>query len=528
VSSGVSGEPTIFDAHDLPSVVVRILSIGATQADVPQVHGDAAGAAAPRIDLTCVESFPAALELIAGHRFDIILADLVASGATGPDVLAALRQCTPDSAIILVASQHLTPAVFAALEAGWADGVLNDSAGASVRRVVQKVSEIARVQASLRESEDRYRTLLQSVTSYVYTVQVKGGHPVGTRHGPGCAATTGYSAEDYARDAYLWLRMIHPDDRDNVLKHVHQVLSGSRVPPIEHRIFHRDGLERWVRDTIVPRYSADGQLLEYDGVVEDITERKRAEEMLRHRDSFLLAARRIQQSFLPTESPLVAGFDFAGAVHPAEFVAGDFFDYLYLPDGTMGIVVGDVMGHGFGPALIMAETHVTLRSLAASHVEVSEILGLANSILSKEMKNEHFITLCFARLDPADRRLTYISAGHPTGYVLDAIGQVKATLSSTSIPLAVLADTNFHYGCPVSLTPGDVVLLPTDGVLEATNAQLEVFGTQRLLESVRKHIEKPARSIVTEIHRAIRSFVGGADLRDDVTVLVVKVAPAAD
>jgi len=525
VNATTSNRPNDFETNSTSNHVVKVLSIGGPLAAPCLANEQGPTTVTPRVEFTRVTQFAEALDQLASDNFDMVLLDLAESDPSNLELLEALCHRTPNTAVVLLSNQHASESVIRAFETGVADGALNAIAGENFYQIVCNASESTRAQQALRESEERYRKLLRSVTSYVYTVEVRDGVPLSTRHGPGCAAATGYSLEDYARDPYLWLWMIHPDDRELVLGRIDQTLSGNRVPPIEHRIHHRDGTERWVRDTIVPHYDADGRMVEYDGVVEDITERRLAEERLRQRESFLLAAKKIQDNFLPERGPSLSGFDIAGAVYPAEFVAGDLFDYLPMPDGTMGIVVGDVTGHGFGPALIMAETHVTLRSLVTTHLELPEILALANSILFRETASEHFVTLFFANLDTKNRTLRYVSAGHPPAYVLDASGQLKASLTSTSIPLAILAETDFDYGRPITLALGDVILLVTDGIVEATNMTKEAFGVPRLLETVRCNISKPARKIVKQIHKAVCDFCGRKELKDDVTAVVVKVGP---
>jgi len=134
--------------------------------------------------------------------------------------------------------------------------------------------------AALRESEGRYRLLLESVTDYVYTTQVVNGRPVATSYGSGCVAVTGYPPEEYAADPGLWLRMVHEEDRPIVLEQANSVFAGKTPFTIEHRIIHKDGRVRWVRDTPVPRYDQQGSLIACDGIVTDITEQKTLERQL--------------------------------------------------------------------------------------------------------------------------------------------------------------------------------------------------------------------------------------------------------
>ncbi|MBN1993196.1 MAG: PAS domain S-box protein [Anaerolineae bacterium] len=134
-----------------------------------------------------------------------------------------------------------------------------------------------RIAEALRQSESRYKRLLESVTDYIYTVKFEQGRPVSTTHGPGCKAVTGYTPEEYEADPYLWYRMIHADDREAVTEQANRLAAGETAASLEHRIAHKDGSIRWVSNTPVPRYDETGQLVAYDGLIADITTRKQAE-----------------------------------------------------------------------------------------------------------------------------------------------------------------------------------------------------------------------------------------------------------
>ncbi|GAM10790.1 putative transcriptional regulator ycf29 [Geobacter sp. OR-1] len=146
--------------------------------------------------------------------------------------------------------------------------------------VAERTAELNATLNNLRESEGRFRDLLASVTSYLYTVVMEDGKPVSTVHGPGCLSVTGFSAKEYTDDPELWYRMIHPDDRQAVVDAAQQVLTSRTTDTFEHRLQHKDGSIRWVQTTLVPRIGPEGELLSYDGIITDITERKLAEEKL--------------------------------------------------------------------------------------------------------------------------------------------------------------------------------------------------------------------------------------------------------
>jgi PAS domain S-box-containing protein len=137
-----------------------------------------------------------------------------------------------------------------------------------------------RAEQAVRESEQRYKRLLASVTDYVFSVTVEEGRSVGTVHGPGCEAVTGYTSQEFAADPFLWYRMIHSEDHPTVTAHAERILNGETPPPLEHRIIHRNGDTRWIRNTPVPHKDELGRLIAYDGLVSDITAHKQAEEQL--------------------------------------------------------------------------------------------------------------------------------------------------------------------------------------------------------------------------------------------------------
>jgi len=256
--------------------------------------------------------------------------------------------------------------------------------------------------------------------------------------------------------------------------------------------------------------------------VRDTSERKAAQRVIREREAQLLAARQIQEHLLPKAPPELPGFDVAAATVPAEIVAGDYFDYVPLPDGSVGFVVADVSGHGIGPALLMAFTHAHLHSCVQTHTGIGEILARLNHFLVSQTEDERFVTMFLARLDASSGALFYASAGHPTGYVLDAGGRVKARLESNSLPLGVRDETSFTPADPVTLQPGDLVLLLTDGVSEALSPGGELFGAARALETVRARRTRPAREIVDALCRAVSEFTGREVPLDDVTAMAIK------
>ena len=151
--------------------------------------------------------------------------------------------------------------------------------------VMHDITERKSIENVLRESEDRYRRLMESTIDYIYTVRLEGGRAVETIHGPGCLAVTGYSCEEYKKDPNLWYQMIHPEDRSKVVEMAQRVLQGVPVEGLEHRIYHRNGTICWLRNTIVLRKDTTGRVVSYDGLLVDITARKQAEEALKESET---------------------------------------------------------------------------------------------------------------------------------------------------------------------------------------------------------------------------------------------------
>ncbi len=156
---------------------------------------------------------------------------------------------------------------------------VRDAAGAIVGTfgISKDITELKQAEQALRRSEERYRGLLESVMDYIYTVYLEADSPVTTVHGDGCLTVTGYTRQEYNADRNLWARMIHPDDLAMVVESFNRLVATGIAAPVEHRIVHKNGTIRWIRNTPTPRFDEQGRLTSYDGVVADITERKEAE-----------------------------------------------------------------------------------------------------------------------------------------------------------------------------------------------------------------------------------------------------------
>ncbi len=149
----------------------------------------------------------------------------------------------------------------------------------------EELTRRSRAQEALRASEERYRHITQCITDYIYTVTFSGGMPVTTQHGHACVVITGHTSEELAADPYLWITMVHASDRARVLEQTRSIISMREPLAVEHRIWRKDGALRWVRNTMVPRWDTHGILTSYDGLIQDITVEKSAQEAIRESEA---------------------------------------------------------------------------------------------------------------------------------------------------------------------------------------------------------------------------------------------------
>jgi len=224
-------------------------------------------------------------------------------------------------------------------------------------------------------------------------------------------------------------------------------------------------------------------------------------------------ARTIQQALLPRSSPLIPGFQLTGSSLPAGEVGGDWFDFIPLENGRWGLVLADVSGKGIPAALLMSATRGMLRSMASTCDSPSVILERLNKLLIADFPAGKFVTLIYGVLDPVARTLTFSSAGHLQPL---RIGEQDACFmdSERGIPLGIgTADFSERV---VELPRGTRLVFYSDGITEATGADEEEYGPQRLLA----HARQPHAS-VQSILDDVRKFANGAGLHDDATVIVV-------
>lgn len=271
-------------------------------------------------------------------------------------------------------------------------------------------------------------------------------------------------------------------------------------------------------ETITPIKDETGNITHFVSVLNDVSEQLLKQEQ----EVQLRLAHQVQQQFY-RPAPDVPGFDLAGAAYPAYETSGDYFDFIAMPHGSLCIAVGDVEGHGFGSALVMALTRAYVRSFAALGLEVDQILTQVNRMLVQDLGDGFFVTLSLASLDIRNRSLTYAGAGHVPGYILGETGAVERTLESNGLPLGLFRDVRYSRNAPSLLREGQIVVLWTDGVTESSGPCGSELGAGRALECVRRHRQARAGAIVESLYRMAREFASDRVQSDDITAVILKV-----
>src|SRR5580700_9674827 len=234
-------------------------------------------------------------------------------------------------------------------------------------------------------------------------------------------------------------------------------------------------------------------------------------------------AREVQEHLFPQRLPPVQGLDYCGQCRPAREVGGDYYDFLELPGGKLGIAIGDVSGKGVGAALMMASLEASLRALAPVVEDPAELMNRVNSLVYEASSANRYATLFYAEYDPRSLQLAYVNAGHNPPVILrkpSAGGQVLR-LETGGPVIGILQQCYQQESFP--LEPGDLVVLFTDGVSESMNVRDEEWGEDRLIEFAQTCHGLPAFEVMTRTLAAAEAFAGGASQHDDMTLVVLRI-----
>lgn len=248
-------------------------------------------------------------------------------------------------------------------------------------------------------------------------------------------------------------------------------------------------------------------------MLEAVKEKEKLEAELR-------IARSIQQRLLPQSPPEVSGYEVAGSSVSAREVGGDYFDYLVFDPKTVGLAIGDVSGKGITAALLMANLQASLRAFAREPSGISDVLSQLNTHLHRTTSPEMYATFFYGILDSEGHVFSFANAGHNPPVLVRSSGEVEL-LETGGLPLGMLEGFPYEEG-KVEIAPGDVLVLYTDGVTEAENADGDQLGDERFKEAVVSWRSESAEAVKERILRAVEEFAAGHEQSDDLTLITLK------
>jgi len=249
-----------------------------------------------------------------------------------------------------------------------------------------------------------------------------------------------------------------------------------------------------------------------------------SEEQKRGLERDLELSQQVQQALLPQQAPDIPGMELAAFSQPARIVSGDYFDFFRFQNSAHGLAIADVVDKGMAASLLMASLQASLRILVPGSDDPAKVVERLNALFCHNIRLIQFVTLFLGRFNHETRTLDYCNAGHNPPLLLRqpaSRGEQVVWLEPTGAAIGLVEQFQFATAT-VTLSPGDILVLYTDGVTEAMNPQQEQFGTERLVEFVRHESSRPAQDLLRELRRLLQEFTHDQPPRDDTTVLVLK------
>jgi phosphoserine phosphatase RsbU/P len=241
-------------------------------------------------------------------------------------------------------------------------------------------------------------------------------------------------------------------------------------------------------------------------------------------------AREVQERLFPQRLPVIAGIDYSGACRPALGVGGDYYDFLALPNGDLGIAIGDVSGKGIAAALLMASLQASLRGQALmGHGDLARLMANVNQLVYEATPPNRYATFFYGQYSHDTRVFTYVNAGHNPPIVLRRTkdGTIHVIRLETGGPVIGLFPNVPYQQGSFAMEPGDIFVGFTDGISEAMNPQEEEWGEERLIPAVEKNADRSAADLIPALMAEADRFASGAPQHDDMTLVVVKMCEAA-
>jgi PAS domain S-box-containing protein len=391
--------------------------------------------------------------------------------------------------------------------------------------VARDVTEKVSMEKELLAREERERSILDNTIAVVYVKGVDGRYQfVNQRYADLFSLDRAGVIGKTDRDVFS------SEIADEFQKNDRRVAESGETTSIEEVVPHADGLRTYV-SVRFPLFDGGGRISAVAGISTDITDHLRA----RQSDEQMRLARVFQQKLYPPSAPSVPGLDVAGSALPVTQMSGDYFDYvlrspparralegsrLAWAERRLVISLGDVTGHGFGPALQMVEVRAMLRLLLRGTRCLRDVVEDLNRLLCSDLPESSFVSLFLAEVDAGKQELRYVGAGHQA-LLFDSGGGVT-TLESTGLLLGIDSSAAIAESDAIPVRSGDRLVVFTDGLTEAMNLAGEQFGAGRVVEAVNQRRRAPSRTIVEGLFAAVRDFTEGQPLQDDMTAVSMR------
>jgi DNA-binding NarL/FixJ family response regulator/serine phosphatase RsbU (regulator of sigma subunit) len=463
-------------------------------------------------------------------RPDTILMDLVMPGVDGIEAIHQITARQPEARILVLTSFATDDKVFPAIKAGALGYLLKDSSPEELvgairqvhrgepmldpkiaQKVLQELSRPAEPGLSLERLTERERTVLQLLARGKSNQEIADALAVGEP-----------AVRSHVNDI---LAKLHLVSRTQAVLYALQKGLASLDDLAPSHVFRLLAMIGKTPDAFLPAVGAGqpeaAQLVAGISTDEELEKLRLIAADHRKVGQELALAGEIQAGFLPEYVPDVEGWQLTATLRPARETAGDFYDFIHLPGGRLGILVADVADKGMGAALYMALSRTLMRTYAAEFATRPDLLlSAVNERILLDTRASLFVTIFYGTLEPDTGTLTYCNAGHNPPYLLSSSdeGAVKR-LVRTGMPLGIQGDVVWDRRI-VRLAPGDVLVLYTDGITEAQDEHETFFGEERLLQAIRASLGRSARDMQTVLTAEVERFVGEAPQYDDITLLV--------
>jgi PAS domain S-box-containing protein len=511
--------------------------------------GELLSEAVAAAEVTIEATMDTGLAMLATNNFDVLLFEVPQANASALFQITSLTTQAPRLPVLVIGpgedDQFLAEAVFSGAQEYLGQehlsaAVLNHAIHCSIARQQDRLA--------LVEEKNNYYGIFDHLVEGIFRTTV-GGHyllaniALARIYGYDSPVELMASIKDIAGSLYVehgrreeFVRLMQEND----------TLSG-----FESRIYRKDGSIIWIAENCRAVRDAQGKLLYYEGTVEDITDRKRAEEQIRRAtgelsrsreelrtknslmEESLRTAREIQLTMLPQQYPTFprgvplekSVFQFVHRYEPAESVSGDFFSISAISDTEVGVFICDVTGHGVRAALVTAMIRALAEELKPLAREPGNFLRQLNFDLCSILKNTGspmLTTGFYAVADSQTGKLRFANAGHPKPLLLRrSIGQIEplANASGRSQPALGLFDEPPYQTTEVTMTPGDFLMLFTDGLYEVQGQNEELYSQERLMLDVKNFFTHPPGILFDELLEVIRAFAVNNQFDDDVCLV---------